>query len=68
MKRYQIEHSEDRLYTSLHDRKLDLTYTVMNLEYPYSSLKEFFQMYRSVTYHIGNVARIAWFQWRKKLV
>lgn len=72
MKRYILEHSEDRLYTSLHDRKLDLTYTVTNLDSSTDLvpvyLRQWWDATYSTFYHVRNILRIAWFQKRKKLV
>lgn len=72
MKRYTLEHSEDRLYTSLHDRKTDLTFTVMNID-PATDLvpvylRSWWGLTYSTVYHLKNILRIAWFQKRKKLV
>lgn len=72
MKRYTITHSEDRIYTTLHDGKVDLSFTVLNLD-PATDLvpvylRSWWGNTRSVCYHVKNMLRIAWFQRRKKLV
>lgn len=72
MKRYTITHSEDRIYTTLHDGKADLSFTVLNLD-PATSivpvyLKSWWNNTYSVCYHVKNMLRITWFQRRKKLV